>query len=62
MQQAATEGAQTFDAHVYELYRSGVVGAEAALAAADSPNDMRLRIRLDAGASKGAAGIRLAPR
>jgi twitching motility protein PilU len=62
MQQAATEGAQTFDSHVYELQRSGAISAEAALAAADSPNDMKLRIKLDGGAIKPAPAIRLTPR
>jgi twitching motility protein PilU len=62
MQQAATEGAQTFDSHVFELYRQGVVSAEAALVAADVPNDMRLRIKLEGGAVKAAPAIRLAPR
>jgi twitching motility protein PilU len=56
---SAGEGSQTFDAHVYALYAAGHVTEEVALAAADSPNDLRLRIRLESGGPKAGAGIRI---
>lgn len=39
------EGMQTFDQALYDLYRRGLVSLEEALRNADSPNDLRLRIR-----------------
>ncbi|MDH7569908.1 MAG: PilT/PilU family type 4a pilus ATPase [Armatimonadota bacterium] len=46
IEQGAQEGMQTFDQHIFELYHTqGVVSLEEALTAADSPNDLRLRIR-----------------
>ena len=53
------EGSQTFDAHIHALYAAGLVTEDVALAAADSPNDLRLRIRLDSGGAKAASGIRI---
>jgi twitching motility protein PilU len=40
------EGMQTFDQHIYDLYASGRIGYDNALAYADSPNDLRLRIKV----------------
>jgi len=39
-------GMQTFDQALYELYRSGIVTYDVALAHADSANDLRLMIKL----------------
>ncbi|WP_370980732.1 PilT/PilU family type 4a pilus ATPase [Agaribacterium sp. ZY112] len=39
-------GMQTFDQALYELYDSGEITYEDALSYADSPNDLRLRIKL----------------
>ena len=39
------EGMRTFDQSVYHLYEEGHIDQEAALLAADSPNDLRLRMR-----------------
>jgi twitching motility protein PilU len=39
------EGMQTFDQAVYQLYQAGLVSMEDALANADSPNDVKLRMR-----------------
>jgi twitching motility protein PilU len=61
MLQAQGDGAQTFDAHLYELQRAGAITADAAIAAADSPNDVRLRIRLESGPAKPSSSIRLTP-
>ena len=41
-------GMRTFDQALFELYRDGVISYEAALAHADSANDLRLMIKLDA--------------
>lgn len=39
------EGMQTFDYAIYQLIRQGKVEVEAAMSAADSPNDLRLRLK-----------------
>ncbi len=41
-------GMQTFDQALFALYRDGVITYEVALAHADSANDLRLMIKLDA--------------
>lgn len=40
------EGMQTFDQHIYDLYAEGRIDYDNALAHADSPNDLRLRIKV----------------
>ncbi|MDR7476784.1 MAG: PilT/PilU family type 4a pilus ATPase [Armatimonadota bacterium] len=45
IQAGAQEGMQTFDQALYELVQRGLVTVEEALRHADSPNDLRLRIR-----------------
>ena len=45
IQAGTQEGMQTFDQALYDLYRRGLVTAEEALRWADSPNDLRLRLR-----------------
>ena len=45
------EGMQTFDQHIYDLYRTGRISYENAIAYADSPNDLRIRIKVS-GAKK----------
>lgn len=45
IQAGGQEGMQTFDQALYDLYRRGLVSLEEALRNADSPNDLRLRIR-----------------
>jgi twitching motility protein PilU len=39
------EGMQTFDFAVYRLIKEGLVDVEAGLSAADSPNDVRMRLK-----------------
>jgi twitching motility protein PilU len=39
------EGMQTFDYAVFNLIKEGVVDSEVAMTAADSPNDLRLRLK-----------------
>ena len=46
MSKSTEQGMQTFDQSLYKLYRNGVITYDAALAAADSANDLRLMIKL----------------
>jgi len=48
MSRSTEVGMRTFDQALYELYAEGAVSYEAALAHADSPNDLRLMIKLGA--------------
>ncbi len=43
------EGMQTFDQHLYELYKSEKVDYDTVIRAADSANDLKLRIRMEEG-------------
>ena len=40
------EGMQTFDQHIFDLYKAGIISYDNALAHADSANDLKLRIRV----------------
>ncbi len=51
MTKSREQGMQTFDHALYELYSQGEITYEAALQHADSPNDLRLMIKLGADAS-----------
>lgn len=46
MTKSTEQGMQTFDQALYQLYRDGEVSYDAALASADSANDLRLMIKL----------------
>jgi twitching motility protein PilU len=62
MAKGTMEGMQTFDQSIFDLYKEGIVDYDNAIAYADSPNDLRLRIKMDEiGESQGAsdAGLRL---
>ncbi len=48
MSKSTEHGMQTFDQALFRLYKSGEVTYEDALHHADSPNDLRLMIKLDA--------------
>ena len=50
MSKSTEQGMQTFDQALYKLYTEGDVNYETALAHADSPNDLRLMIKLGADA------------
>ncbi len=52
------QGMQTFDQALFRLYKEGAIDEEKALAHADSRNDLRLMIKLDA---DGADGMAAAP-
>jgi twitching motility protein PilU len=46
MAEGIREGMQTFDQSIYELYKKGKISLENALAFADSPGDLRLKIKV----------------
>jgi len=58
MKKSTEQGMQTFDQALYNLYREGLITYDAALASADSANDLRLLIKLsgDAPAAANNAG------
>lgn len=41
------EGMQTFDQHLYELYKEKIIDYDTAIRAADSANDLKLRIKME---------------
>lgn len=49
MSKSNEQGMQTFDQALYKLYSDGEITYDAALAHADSPNDLRLMIKLGSG-------------
>ncbi len=55
MEQSAVEGCQTFDGALHALCVQGRISAQEALAAADSPNNLRLRLERSAAAPGGSA-------
>ncbi len=46
MAEAYNEGMQTFDQHIFELYKAGRIDYNNAIANSDSPNDLRLKIKM----------------
>jgi twitching motility protein PilU len=46
MKHSRTQGMQTFDQCLFDLYRAGKIGYDDALSAADSQNEVRLMIKL----------------
>jgi twitching motility protein PilU len=55
MAKSNEQGMQTFDQSLFRLFKSGEVTYEDALHHADSPNDLRLMIKLDASEGSGTA-------
>jgi len=49
MEKSEELGMQTFDSHLFQLYKDGAITLEEALRNADSPNNLKLRIRLGNG-------------
>ena len=47
MEKGKEQGMQTFDMALFELYKTGRINLEQALHHADSPNDLRLMVKLD---------------
>ena len=62
MLQGVGEGSITFDSSLHALFMEDRITEDVALAAADSPNDLRLRIRLEAGSARPSTGIRIVGR
>ncbi len=52
MEKSEIMGMQTFDTALFSLYKEGRISLEEALKNADSPNNLRLRINLDAQGDK----------
>jgi twitching motility protein PilU len=48
MEKSTNLGMQTFDQHLYQLFKGGILSLEEALRNADSANNLRVRIRLEA--------------
>jgi len=46
MEKGAAIGMQTFDSHLFDLYKAGRINLETALRNADSQNNLRLKIKL----------------
>ena len=61
MQKSENMGMKTFDTALFELYREGLISEEEALRNADSPNNVRLKIKFarEDDSSGGAAGLSL---
>jgi twitching motility protein PilU len=58
MAMGTLEGMQTFDQSIFDLYKEGIIDYDNAIAYADSPNDLRLRIKMDEiGEAQGAAEV-----
>jgi twitching motility protein PilU len=56
MEQGVHEGCQTFEQALFTLYKQGKITLEQALANSDSPNNLRLKIKLDE--TKGADALK----
>lgn len=52
MEKSRNLGGQTFDQHLYDLFKDGVISLDDAITNADSANNLRLKIKLDKGSSK----------
>ncbi len=48
MEKSEELGMQTFDSHIYKLYKSGVISHEEAIKNADSPSNLQVRMNLEA--------------
>jgi twitching motility protein PilU len=47
MEKSEELGMQTFDSHIYKLYKSGVISHEEAIKNADSPSNLQVRMNLE---------------
>ncbi|MBC3767822.1 PilT/PilU family type 4a pilus ATPase [Neptunicella marina] len=57
MQKGREMGMQTFDMALYDLYKQDKISLDDALHCADSPNDLRLMIKLDKGDGSGLGSL-----
>lgn len=56
MEKSSNMGMKTFDAALFDLYREGLISEEEALRNADSPNNLRLKIKFAAEEGQGGSG------
>ena len=56
MQKSENMGMKTFDSALFELFQEGLISEEEALRNADSPNNVRLKIKFADEDSGGATG------
>ena len=61
MEKSEELGMQTFDAHLFHLFKQGKISFEEAMRNADSPNNLKLRISLSESRSPGAEGGAIHP-
>ncbi|MCH9698192.1 MAG: PilT/PilU family type 4a pilus ATPase [Gammaproteobacteria bacterium] len=54
MEKSEELGMQTFDSHLFKLYKQGIITYENALKYADSPNNLQLKIKLSKGVNQSA--------
>jgi twitching motility protein PilU len=47
MKRSTEHGMRTFDQYLFDLYKQQIISYDDALHSADSPNDLRLMIKLD---------------
>jgi len=47
MEKSEEQGMQTFDSHIYRLYKEGVISLEEALKNADSPSNLQVKMNLE---------------
>ncbi len=47
MEKSEEQGMQSFDSHIYKLYKSGVISLEEAMKNADSPSNLQVRMNLE---------------
>lgn len=47
MEKSEELGMQTFDSHIYKLYKSGVISLEEAMKNADSPSNLQVKLNLE---------------
>jgi twitching motility protein PilU len=59
MDQGVHEGCQTFEQSLFMLYKEGKITDEQAIANSDSPNNLRLKIKLDHATADEANGLRI---
>jgi twitching motility protein PilU len=59
MEKSVEVGMQTFDYHLLQLYKSGVISLENALQNSDSPNNLKLKINLSEGKGSAGGGIQM---
>ena len=61
MEKSENIGMKTFDSALFELYREGLISEDEALRNADSPNNVRLKIKFanEGGGDDGLGGLSL---